>query len=263
MKNIESVSDADLLYSKLLRIIYRLGFDVCLLFRGQQKYDWSIKSNLAIKFNGNQSEIIERQKEAISRFEYRTKDFIRTPISNSIFSKEWDLLCQAQHNGIKTTLLDVTTEIKIALFFATEKSDHSEIEDSDGALWCIKMPNNKIRKYSELFEVNPYCMDNNCAVFNPCLVDGINNRPFENRIAKQKGGFIIVRNSDIFRSLEDIEEFQELIFKIRIPRNCKGIIRNELKSMGICKDTLYVEDSEQYRDISYKINKEMYNIVNI
>ena len=72
------------------------------------------------------------------------KDVFRDLFNKYKYGKEWDLLFQAQHAGIKTTITDWTDSIETALYFATEKSKDANIEIFNCQIWCYMVPKEKI-----------------------------------------------------------------------------------------------------------------------
>lgn len=259
--SIKSVQDAIDIYKVLLKTNENSESDFHILFRGQQKYCWKLNSGLALNFNCNESEskLINLEKAAIYRFSDETKEQIREPISNKEFCKEWDIICQAQHAGVKTTLVDVTAHVLISLFFATEYSCNQVIEASDAALWCLLIPEDKTISGKDVFGLSPYSIEKNVVVFNPCLADDLSKRLYEKRISSQKGGFFAINENDLNKNIEDLEDFKSFLFKIRIPQQFKNIIREELTKEHICRKTMYVYEDEENKKLSDKINKEFYN----
>lgn len=257
---IKSVADAITIENCLLNTNWNSGSLFWNFYRGQQDYDWPLNSNLARSFKSSNIDFYPLQQKVIDSFESR--NIKRENIGKNAFSKEWDYLCQAQHAEIKTTLLDITTDIRKALFFATEKSKDPKIENSDAALWCIFMPKAKTKTEEEVYNLNPLDLKENIAVYKPLLIDGIKNsdRILENRMYNQSGGFIAIKPDDIKNNIEDIDEFEGLIHRVLIPKEFKERIRNQLAIECICRKKMYVEETDEIRKIAAEVNQEVYNI---
>jgi hypothetical protein len=237
--SIKSCDDALFIFHTLLRTNINSDSKYHIFFRGQQNYCWNLTPSLIYNSNNPISELIDLEQSAIESFSQKNEK-IRKPISDKEYSREWDLICQAQHAGVKTNLLDVTTEILYALFFATEFSeDVNKNDDNHASIWCFLIPKEKVKKAKDIFTLNPYKLDNNYFVFNPVLTDDIQVRTFEYRMYLQKGGFIALKEDDLYTHIEEIDEFKEFIFKIKVPKKFKKIIRDELAMKSINRESLF------------------------
>jgi len=67
--------------------------------------------------------------------------------SNARAMQEWRQLAIAQHYGLPTRFIDFTTNVLVALFFAVEepvarrKTTKGQLQEQDSAVWCIEVAN--------------------------------------------------------------------------------------------------------------------------
>ncbi len=74
------------------------------------------------------------------------------PKGNEPNIAKWDLLFQAQHAGVKTSLVDFSTNIFLSSFFMSEPS--KTFDNENGQLWCLLVPSDFI--YNESSDYNKY-----------------------------------------------------------------------------------------------------------
>ena len=148
---INSVEDAKLLHKKLIDFSLDLSLngvaDIMPHYRGEQDYKWDIRSGVfRNKMKDNTSENGKKlEQKLVKTFEEKIIEkfgefIIRNVSIQGKYTKEWDLLFQAQHAGIKTTITDWSCDIERSLFFATELSKDKLIENSNGQLWWFTYP---------------------------------------------------------------------------------------------------------------------------
>ena len=245
-------------------------------YRGEQKYRWDIKPGIfrpPLKVDsvelGKQLE-----RDAILEFERVVKEEIGENVLREIYNKnefgrEWDLLFQAQHAGVKTTLTDWSMNYHTALYFATEKSKDVEIEKSNAQLWCFLMPN-EIHKNVDLsngingifHHLDPFAIDKYMMIDPSTYLNGYKERLFEYRWFKQRGKFLISPNSSCNIPFNEVAEFKDLIYRIRIPAECKPIIRKELEEFDrrYTREEMYIEESEEAKRMIDKINDKIFGV---
>jgi hypothetical protein len=195
-------------------------------FRGQRKKEWDVKlhhgkdvKSIMISFNN---------------FKDRCKEF-----SQPNYIKEhddWRWLFYAQHYGLKTPLIDWTSNPLIAIYFAVENIISKCNDDKHyGAIWAIKVnPETRFSWDSDLI-TQPKDMTDWKMIKPP---------PITNRIIRQSSLFTFHPNEEIF----SINEYSEKEFiKIEIPKikgkNINKRIRQELGIMNIHHASLFPEPS--------------------
>jgi hypothetical protein len=186
------------------KLIERGLIDIMPHYRGEQKYGWDIKPGIFRPplENLKNEDGKKLEKQAIQEFEkvitqQLGKNTLRNIFNNETFGKEWDLLFQAQHAGIRTTLTDWSAEIISALYFATEESSNSDIESEDAQLWALLVPINRIISHTtsgasnSLYEINPFDTAESYLINPSSFLDEIDTRIFEYRMYRQKGRFLM------------------------------------------------------------------------
>ena len=138
-------------YKNLSDLIERLKEDEqnsneVFYYRGQN-HNWPIKSTLSRK--NYSDEEIERTKSFVNR--------IKSITSLSKMS-DGECLAIAQHYGYKTDLIDFTTSIDVAAFFATYNTSNDS-EDKHGYIWRISSLDIEIMKLiaEAVIEQNAEC----------------------------------------------------------------------------------------------------------
>lgn len=147
-------------------------------YRGEHNFGWDIRSGIfRLPLNINDPETgKDLEERAIREFETTITQKVGGNVFRDIFNqekhgKDWDLLMQAQHAGIKTTLTDWTPEIISAMYFATEWSSNAETEKSDGQLWCFIVPTQYILSHNNyptrktFYDLNPFNLERTILVY--------------------------------------------------------------------------------------------------
>lgn len=272
---IRSVVEAEKLHSffcNVVRMKWKLQDEYSPFYRGEQQYNWDLKSGifrpqLFIK----DSELGKKlERNAVDEFERVIKEELGNgklrEIYNGIgFGREWDLLFQAQHAGIRTSIIDWTGFIHIALFFATEESE--KFDNIPGQLWCFMMPHNIYRNVDCSFgmdnvfhHLDPFNLEKPLMVDPSTFYHGFKNRIFEYRWFKQNGRFFITPKELSNKALNKIPEFEHLIIRFKIPADSKKLIRKELGQTypSIKRKILYVKENSKCKDLIETINNKIY-----
>jgi hypothetical protein len=274
-KEIISVQSALEIHQLMVRLETKVRFanDIYAMphYRGEQKFGWDITPGISRVEKAKASAAIARglEKDALEKFELEIssnfgEEALRTIFYNEKHGKDWDLLFQAQHAGIKTSLLDWTPEIIQALFFATEKSNVDDIENSDGQLWVYLARFHTIKSHNEFpikdsfYDQDPSFLSEGYLINSSIYLDDIEKRLFESRMFKQKGRFFLSSYDNFGIAMNKQKEVEPLLFKFIIPASYKLKIREELTQRGITREYLYVEENPSHQAIIDFINQSIY-----
>jgi hypothetical protein len=273
---ITSITDAETLYDKFINLrtelaIKRWIVDIMPHYRGEHKYGWDIRSGIfrpPLKID-DPTLGKDLEQQAIREFETIITQKVGANVFRDIFNKEkhgkdWDLLMQAQHAGIKTTLTDWTPNIISALYFATEESTDEATEKSDGQLWCFIVPTDNILGHNNypvrrtFYDLNPFDFKGTVLINPSSYLDDIDKRIFEYRMYRQKGRFIMPSKNTCHIPLNLQDDLKKFIFKARIPAEHKKKIREELLQRDVSRVTVYIDESPKRQDLINEINNKIY-----
>lgn len=273
---IKNSDDLELFHQKLLNIRMFLFekqlIEVMPHYRGEQNYGWDILPGILRPPFSNKIDIKDPRK-----FEqYGTKIFkekveeiygeemLFKPNKEDKNLAEWDLLFQAQHAGVKTNLIDVSTNVFLSSFFMSEPSPY--YDDVDGQLWGILVPSDLI--FCENSEYNkgtypsfdPYDLDRSFICNVPTFIDDIDQRTYQFRLFKQHGRFFASSDSDIQTPLNKKEFWKNMMVRLKVPPEAKKTIFQDLNKMNINRKNMMLEESDEADNLISEINKEIQNL---
>jgi hypothetical protein len=201
--------------------------------------------------------------------------------SNTRAMQEWRQLSLAQHYGLPTRFLDFTTNMLVALFFAVEKpaarrkTTKEEWQEQHSAVWCIEVPNR--RKVWQVWEKEGVWLsplefaeeDSDPPIAN--FVDtAFVPEHIDERIRAQGSVFMTEprgKRSDwtLHRKLRDKTktapnrqtgaEKQTRTLKVRIPKDFRESLREQLDLVGINRATLFPDLGSAARYLAWAVHQ--------
>ena len=229
--NIEKFID----YLKLVENLQKNNAEI-ILFRGQSN-NYPLLPSIARK--NPKIDTTELEKRMLNELIRQSN----TKINGQQFD-EWDWLIYAQHFGMKTRLLDWTTNPLIALWFAC-----SNFYDSNKDSYVYIFLEAQEFLLDKTKEKSPFTR-NKTKILKPTL----NNK----RVIAQAGWFTAHKYSkknEKFVDLRSNSEMKAMLFEVRISKVIKSKILESLNLFGINSKTLYNDVS----GICHHINWEFTN----
>lgn len=206
------------------------------MYRGQGNCDWPVIPSLARKVNEFKGcgwhfdSWANVEDHLLTEFKRLT-----APWLNSIPQDRYEWLVLAQHHGVPTVLLDMTTNPLKALFFAVENPQH---DDVDGAVYPFEPPS-WFTSTSDIC-ADSYADDDKFVCFYPKHINP--------RLVSQEACFVAFKfpeNLEPFSALtvwdgdSEDEDTNAWLQKIVIPKEAKPRLRKELTKMGITHQTMF------------------------
>lgn len=191
-----------------------------LLFRGQSEKK-SLVPSIARK--DSQIDTTDIEKKMLEELKRRARTLI-----DGIQFDEWDWLIYAQHFGMKTRLLDWTTNPLTALWFSCSNEFKKDV---DSVVYILKNAETFLLDKSK--ETSPFNRSKT-RVLKPTL----NNE----RIIAQAGWFTAHKYSTSAKCFVDLrtnKEIQDSIVEVTIPKKIKPNILDSLNVFGINSQTLF------------------------
>lgn len=265
---ISSVEEGENLHEKFIELRKQLYFngivEIMPHYRGEVNLGWDITPGLfrpplkiSDSLTGKKAEKIAVQEFEKVITEKIGKSAIRDIFNHKKFGKEWDLLFQAQHAGVRTSLTDWSAEMITALYFATEVS---AFDKSDAQLWCFIVPTNYIVSDStfpgkdSFYDMNPFEMPRTYLINPSTYISDIDKRIFEYRMYRQRGRFVMVKGDQCHIPLNKHDDVANFLFRFRIPADKKEGIRKELAARRVIRSMMYVDENPKHQNIIDELN---------
>lgn len=220
-----------------------------LFFRGHSNYSYSLTPSIGRIdfFDAEKANLINIEKsmlDAIRRRGILKMEGNENGISGLKDFPNLELLVHAQHYGMKTRLLDWTTNPLAALWFSC-----IENIDKDGAIYILDYDKSSDDKIKILSSESAPLENKKTYIF----LAKLNNK----RILAQNGCFTVhgIKDNKII-PLDEEEEFKSSLTKIKIPSKEKPKILANLNVLGINYESIYPDLNGLYQQINWDNNSK-------
>lgn len=208
-------------------------------FRGQRSDEPLLPS--VARLHPKRGGLLQTERELLSHFMRRSLPFLEMRPET-----EWDWLAVAQHHGLPTRLLDWSVNALAAAWFVVERPADSDY----GVIWLFHAREGLVSSGGDYVDSS--------AQGSPFEIKQLGilvPRYVSNRIAAQGAYFTVHPSQDEqppFRALEEDENFEHRLIKIKIPAAIFPSIRHDLTRMGVNAMTIYQDLVGLCRDIKWR-----------
>lgn len=271
---ITSVKDVEVIHDTMVQLEFKAALgDLYAMphYRGEQKFGWNLDTNLfRIKsFQEDKVRALQSVREGVTEFERVIRlNFgdaaFRSLFDNEKHGKDWDMLFQAQHAGVKTCLLDWSPTIYAPLYFCTEESSNPDIENADAQYWAYMVPSGNIKSHDEFpvkdsfYEQDPYSLKEGYMINVSIFLDDLEKRAYETRMYHQKGRFYLSGYDNLEIAMNKQPDVVQFLYRFRIPAEFKPVIRKELLERGINREYLYGPEKADHQALINAINNKIF-----
>ncbi|GAI17013.1 unnamed protein product, partial [marine sediment metagenome] len=213
-------------------------------FRGSHDYEYKLIPPIGRQVRKEKGEVStyyneSQERDFLGRFRRRSYYHLQRTLNI------WEVMFLGRHFGLPTRLLDWTSGMYVALYFACKGYKESE-DYKDGAVWAL------VRQPKEAYDLNPF--------YNPPAKEGRLARDFRflikgvkliypfhvsPRMTAQASIFTIQDKPKVPLEKYPYNEYQREDFDIfhirkwKVPKDRKKAIIEELEDIGIDEQTLF------------------------
>lgn len=270
-QEINTLPEIDALHEKFIELRTKWKMETWLgympHYRSEQCYGWDIIPGVfrgaGSKYPAQQGKVLERDAALDFKMQVENtmgKAALRHLFDHKKYGPDWDLLFQAQHAGVKTTLVDWTAHIQRSVYFAVEQHPDPAIEKADAQLWVFMVPYEMMKNegaMDDFYEIDPMTTDKGYLINVSVYLDDLDQRVFESRIARQGGRFFISAASECNVALNK-QDIAKYFYRFRIPAASKVVIREQLNTRGVNRESVYVTENPAHQAVIDDINKRIY-----
>jgi len=208
--------------SKYLELVERHTFvqeNALTLYRGQSDARWHLEPS--ISRIANNTNLRKYEAKIFNEFKRIGRALVPIDVANS----EWDLLAFAQHHGLRTRLLDWTTNPLVALWFAFEK----EQDVKERSVWFFFVEDSDIT-------------DKDGSPFDQARTIAFRPDHVTQRITAQNGWFTthkFTESKGRASKLDFIRRYRKRIYRIDIPNETRDDILDGLDRFGVNHASVY------------------------
>lgn len=271
-QEINSLQEIDQLHEILVNFAFEIrlqtGEHLMPHYRCEQCFGWNIVPGIfrgtGAGYDAANGKALEEKAAAEFKIEVEKamgKGVFRDLFEHKKFGGKWDLLFQAQHAGIKTTLIDWTAYIQRSIYFAVEESADPDINNTDGQLWVYLLPVVDLLSdggYDTFYDNDPLNFNKGAMINVSVLLDDLDKRVFESRIARQGGRFYISAADKCNVPMNLQPDIAARLYRFRIPAASKAVIRNQLNARGVNRESIYVQENPAHQAVIDAINQRMF-----
>ena len=212
-----------------------LSSDCVRFFRGQESVKWDLTPSLfrTNKFEKNEYEIYH---EIISK----------CPADFKECTSDFEKMVKMQHYGIPTRLLDITTNLIVALYFACQECNEKE----NAVIYTFDVPKSELfyfdtEKVTNQVNISQKTNQQNCDDL-LCVVPELSNP----RIIRQSGAFFLFNQ----KAINLKKKFNCRIFEIS--KGKKNELRKQLYNIGVNSSLFFPEIDRVAEEIKNKYKSQ-------